>query len=77
MFSLFQQVISADAAVLFSKACEFFIQELTLRSWLHTEEEMRRTIRRSDVGYAIRHDEVLDFLVNVVPMDEMKVNYIG
>ncbi|KAL6011549.1 Agglutinin-like protein 1 precursor [Asimina triloba] len=66
------KMISADAPVLFSKACELFILELTLRSWLHTEENKRRTLQRSDIAHAITQSEVLDFLLDVVPMDEVK-----
>lgn len=76
MLLLFKQMVSADAPVLFSKACELFIQELTVRSWLHAEEKKRRTIRKSDIGYAIRENEVFDFLVNAVPMKEIKVHTI-
>ncbi|MCI28402.1 nuclear transcription factor Y subunit C-9, partial [Trifolium medium] len=36
------KMISAEAPVLFAKACELFISELTLRSWNHTEENKRR-----------------------------------
>ena len=38
-------MISAEVPVMFSKAIEFFITELTLRAWLHTEEGKRRTIQ--------------------------------
>lgn len=37
-------MISAEAPVLFAKACEIFIIELTYRSWLSTEEGKRRTL---------------------------------
>jgi len=39
------QMISAEAPVLFAKACEIFILELTLRAWMHTEENKRRTLQ--------------------------------
>ena len=32
------RMISAEAPVLFSKACELFIFELVLRSWIHALE---------------------------------------
>ena len=38
-------MISAEAPVLFSKACEIFIIELTHRAWFHTEESKRRTLQ--------------------------------
>ena len=31
------QMISAEAPVLFAKAAEMFIHELTMRAWIHTE----------------------------------------
>ena len=39
------QTISADAPILFAKACELFILELTLRSWFHTDQNKRRTLQ--------------------------------
>lgn len=36
-------MISSEAPLLFSKACEIFIRELTLRAWIHTEDNKRRT----------------------------------
>eukprot|EP01047_Picozoa_sp_COSAG01_P002904 COSAG01_NODE_81_length_27820_cov_22.659753_20_plen_135_part_00 len=38
-------MISAEAPILFAKACEMFILELTLRSWYQTEEFKRRTLQ--------------------------------
>ncbi|XP_066942627.1 nuclear transcription factor Y subunit gamma-like isoform X5 [Macrobrachium rosenbergii] len=39
------KMISAEAPVLFSKAAEIFISELTLRAWIHTEDNKRRTLQ--------------------------------
>jgi hypothetical protein len=36
-FSTNVQMISAEAPVLFAKAAEIFIHELTMRAWIHTE----------------------------------------
>ncbi|KAK4735086.1 hypothetical protein R3W88_009347 [Solanum pinnatisectum] len=36
------QMIAAESPVLLAKACELFIQELTLRSWLNAQENHRR-----------------------------------
>ncbi|KAK9122466.1 hypothetical protein Syun_020083 [Stephania yunnanensis] len=66
------KMISADAPILFAKACELFILELTLRSWLQTEGNRRRTLQRADIAYALRRGEVYDFLLEVVPKDEME-----
>ena len=38
-------MISAEVLVLFAKACEMFILELTIRSWCYSERSKRRTVR--------------------------------
>uniref|UniRef100_A0A914UZT0 Nuclear transcription factor Y subunit gamma n=2 Tax=Plectus sambesii TaxID=2011161 RepID=A0A914UZT0_9BILA len=64
------QMISAEAPVLFAKAAEIFIEELTLRSWVHTEENKRKTLQKSDISMAISRCEQFDFLIDIVPRDE-------
>lgn len=66
------KMISSDAPLLFSKAIEIFIQELTLRAWLHTEHNKRRTLQRSDIAMAITKYDQFDFLIDIVPRDEIK-----
>ena len=39
------KMISAEAPVLFAKAAEMFITELTMRAWIHTEDNKRRTLQ--------------------------------
>lgn len=39
------KMISAEAPLLFAKAAEIFIHELTLRAWAHTEDNKRRTLQ--------------------------------
>lgn len=63
------KMISAEAPVLFSKACEMFILELTLRAWFQSESNRRRTLQRSDVAAAITSTDVFDFLVDIVPRE--------
>ena len=41
------RMISAEAPVLFAKACEMFILELTLRSWCYSEQNKRRTLQKA------------------------------
>lgn len=45
------------------QACELFILDLTIRGWVHAEDNRRRTLQRSDIAASIAHWEVLDFLV--------------
>lgn len=47
------QMISAEAPVLLAKAAELFIEELALRSWLHTEENKRKTLQKCDISQAV------------------------
>ncbi len=39
------KMISAETPVLFAKACQMFIIELTYRSWAYTEQSKRRTLQ--------------------------------
>eukprot|EP00457_Paulinella_chromatophora_P008144 gb/GEZN01008173.1/.p1 GENE.gb/GEZN01008173.1/~~gb/GEZN01008173.1/.p1 ORF type:complete len:296 (+),score=66.50 gb/GEZN01008173.1/:44-931(+) len=66
------RMISAEAPVLFSKACELFILDLTMRAWSHTDQSKRRTLQRNDVAEAIAADEMFDFLIDVVPVEETR-----
>ncbi|KAJ6365890.1 hypothetical protein OIU77_002453 [Salix suchowensis] len=71
------RMISAEAPVIFAKACEMFILELTLRSWIHTEENKRRTLQKNDIVAAISRTDVFDFLVDIIPRDELKEEGLG
>ena len=64
------RMISSEAPVLFAKACEMFILELTLRSWIHSEENKRRTLQRNDIASAITRTDIFDFLVDIVPRED-------
>eukprot|EP00297_Palpitomonas_bilix_P011238 CAMPEP_0113886008 /NCGR_PEP_ID=MMETSP0780_2-20120614/11277_1 /TAXON_ID=652834 /ORGANISM="Palpitomonas bilix" /LENGTH=268 /DNA_ID=CAMNT_0000874097 /DNA_START=982 /DNA_END=1788 /DNA_ORIENTATION=- /assembly_acc=CAM_ASM_000599 len=66
------RTISSEAPVLFAKACELFILELTLRAWVHTDEAKRRTLQRNDVAMAICRTDVFDFLIDVMPKEDLK-----
>lgn len=70
-------MISAEAPVIFAKACEMFILELALRSWTHTEENKRRTLQKNDIGTAISRTDVFDFLVDIISKDNLKEEGLG
>mmetsp|Transcript_28269 Transcript_28269/g.40252 ORF Transcript_28269/g.40252 Transcript_28269/m.40252 type:complete len:135 (-) Transcript_28269:39-443(-) len=59
------RMISAEAPVLFAKACEIFVLELTIRSWGAAEKCKRKTILKEDVDTAIKNTDIFDFLVNL------------
>ncbi|XP_073048012.1 nuclear transcription factor Y subunit C-4-like [Primulina eburnea] len=71
------RMISAEAPVIFAKACEMFILELTMRAWIHTEENKRRTLQKNDIAAAISRTDVFDFLVDIIPRDELKEEGLG
>ncbi|PHU17165.1 Nuclear transcription factor Y subunit C-4 [Capsicum chinense] len=70
-------MISAETPVLFAKACDRFIQELTLCSWLHAEENKCRTLQKNDIAAAISRTDTFDFLVDIIPRDEVKDEGVG
>ncbi|XP_059616566.1 nuclear transcription factor Y subunit gamma isoform X2 [Phlebotomus argentipes] len=67
------KMISAEAPLLFAKASEIFIHELTLRAWVYTEDNKRRTLQRSDIAMAISRYDQFDFLIDIVPREEIKL----
>ncbi|XP_015907979.1 nuclear transcription factor Y subunit gamma isoform X2 [Parasteatoda tepidariorum] len=66
------KMISAEAPVLFAKAAEVFITELSLRAWVHTEDNKRRTLQRNDIAMAITKYDQFDFLIDIVPREDIK-----
>ncbi|PRQ17750.1 putative transcription factor Hap3/NF-YB family [Rosa chinensis] len=60
------KMISGEAPIVFSKACELFIEELTRRSWATTLQGKRRTLHKDDVASAIVATDIFDFLVSMV-----------
>ena len=49
-----------------------FIHELTMRAWVHTEDNKRRTLQRNDIAMAITKYDQFDFLIDIVPRDDIK-----
>ena len=58
-------LFSVSAPVLFAKACEVFILELSIRAWGAAEKSKRRTLQKEDIEAAIRDTEIFDFLVGL------------
>ena len=61
------RMISAEAPVLFAKACEIFILEITLRSWCYSEKNKRRTLQKEDIETTVKKTGPLDFLDAITP----------
>ena len=68
------KMISAEAPILFAKGCDIFITELTMRAWIHAEENKRRTLQRSDIASALAKSDMFDFLIDIVPREEAQQN---
>lgn len=66
------RMISAEAPILFAKGCDVFITELTMRAWIHAEENKRRTLQKLDIAAALTKLDMFDFLIDVVPREEEK-----
>ncbi|EGV65732.1 CCAAT- binding transcription factor component [Yamadazyma tenuis] len=66
------KMISAEAPILFAKGCDIFITELTMRAWIHAEENKRRTLQKSDIAAALSKSDMFDFLIDIVPREEEK-----
>lgn len=64
------KMISAEAPILFAKGCDIFITELSMRAWIHAEENKRRTLQRSDIASALAKSDMFDFLIDIVPREE-------
>ncbi|OAY83801.1 nuclear transcription factor Y subunit C-2-like [Ananas comosus] len=60
------RMISGEAPIVFSKACELFVEELTRRAWAVTVRGKRRTLHKDDVAAAIAATDIFDFLVELV-----------
>lgn len=60
------RMIRAEAPVLFAKACELFILELTLRSYHFTEAKDRNNITKEDVQFMVNTNNSFDFLIEIL-----------
>jgi len=65
------KMIAADAPILFCKACEIFISEITARAFIVADANKRRTLSRSDIAKALSKSDQFDFLIDIVPRDDI------
>jgi len=49
-----------------------FIQEVTCRAFLVADAHKRRTISKADIAKALAKSDHFDFLIDVVPRDEVE-----
>jgi len=65
------KMISGETPVLLSFACQIFTAELSARAYAEALSTRRRTVQRSDVVRATTKDEMYDFLIDLLPREEM------
>ncbi|CDW85190.1 UNKNOWN [Stylonychia lemnae] len=65
------RMISAEAPILFAKACEMFIIEMTHKAYYYAKKNNRKTLQRNDIAAAITDTEIYDFLLDIMPRDEI------
>lgn len=56
-------LVSSEAPVMIAKACEMFIQDLTLRAWIDAEENDMSTLEPINFYDAICHTSAYKFLI--------------
>lgn len=56
------KMISGEAPIVFSKACELLASELAIYAWNRTDTSRRRTIKQDDILASILDNELFDFL---------------
>lgn len=69
------KMVASEVPILFSKVAEMFIEELTLRAWINTEENKRRILQKNDLSAAVKTSDVYDFLIFIVPRNELDPAY--
>ena len=50
---------------------EVFISEITARAFIIADSNKRRTLSRSDIAKALSKSDQFDFLIDIVPRDEL------
>ncbi|KAA1070339.1 hypothetical protein PGT21_008967 [Puccinia graminis f. sp. tritici] len=65
------KMIANEVTVLLDKACEIFVNEITVRAFLVANSLNRRTVNTSDVAMAISQSDMFDFLIDIVPAEQL------
>jgi len=64
------KMIATEVPLLFARACETFIAELTTRAWIVAQASRRKTVSRADIAGGVAQTRTLDFLLDIVPRVE-------
>ena len=65
------RMISSEAPILFALACQMFITEITHKAAFYAKKQQRKTLQRNDVARVIANNETFDFLLDVIPREEI------
>ena len=65
------RMISSEAPILFALACQMFITEITHKAAFYAKKQARKTLQRNDVARVIANNETFDFLLDVIPREEI------
>lgn len=60
------RMVASEVPVLFSLVAEVFIEELTVRAWINTDDGKRRILQKTDICAAIKTSQMYDFLVDII-----------
>jgi histone H3/H4 len=69
------RMVASEVPILFSKIAEKFVEELTFRAWINTEENKRRILQRGDISVAVKTSEMYDFLFYIVPRNDISTAF--
>lgn len=67
------KMVAAEVPALFSLVTEVFVQELSFRAWMCTEDGIRKILQASDIGFAIKTSSMYDFLTYIVPSNSLSM----
>ena len=68
------RMISSEAPILFALACQMFITEITHKAAFYAKKQNRKTLQRNDIARVIAENETFDFLLDIIPRDELPNN---
>jgi nuclear transcription factor Y gamma len=69
------RMISAEAPILFAKACEMFVLDLTIRCYAYSEHNKRGGLEREDVFQVLKETDIFDFLKEVSLLTKKRSRY--
>lgn len=69
-------MISSEAPILFSKALELFITDITKRASFFTKNSKRKTLQKQDIIECVKKSDLFDFLIDTIPKDDYSDNLL-